>query len=119
LNLLFLPPADFLLSFIRDWQSHLLFMPFRLHTNCLIPRPEAPGLTDTDTILKMPGLTDAALIAGLVAMVIISGYENFASHFDEGKKKLIDLASLIPARSRSGLLQPLSRFRRCICYGFS
>jgi len=31
----------------------------------------------------MLGLIDAALIASLVVMVIISGYENFVSRFDE------------------------------------
>lgn len=37
---------------------------------------------DTDTILNILGLIDAALIASLVVMVIISGYENFVSRFD-------------------------------------
>src|SRR6478736_223679 len=40
-------------------------------------------LEDTDTILKMLGLIDAALVASLVVMVIISGYENFVSRFDD------------------------------------
>ncbi len=40
-------------------------------------------MNDTDTILKMLGLIDAALVASLVVMVIISGYENFVSRFDE------------------------------------
>lgn len=40
-------------------------------------------LDDTDTILKMLGLIDAALVASLVVMVIISGYENFVSRFDD------------------------------------
>jgi uncharacterized protein (TIGR00645 family) len=40
-------------------------------------------LGDTDTILKMLGLIDAALVASLVVMVIISGYENFVSRFDD------------------------------------
>ena len=40
-------------------------------------------LNDTDTILKMLGLIDAALVASLVVMVIISGYENFVSRFDQ------------------------------------
>lgn len=40
-------------------------------------------LNDTDTILKMLGLIDAALVASLVVMVIISGYENFVSRFDD------------------------------------
>jgi uncharacterized protein (TIGR00645 family) len=39
-------------------------------------------LDDTDTILKMLALIDAALVASLVVMVIISGYENFVSRFD-------------------------------------
>ena len=42
-------------------------------------------LEDTDTILKMLGLIDAGLVASLVVMVIISGYENFVSRFDEGE----------------------------------
>lgn len=40
-------------------------------------------LNDTTTILKILGLIDAALVASLVVMVIISGYENFVSRFDE------------------------------------
>lgn len=39
-------------------------------------------LNDTDMILKILGLIDAALVASLVVMVIISGYENFVSRFD-------------------------------------
>jgi uncharacterized protein (TIGR00645 family) len=39
-------------------------------------------INDTDTILKVLGLIDAALVASLVVMVIISGYENFVSRFD-------------------------------------
>jgi uncharacterized protein (TIGR00645 family) len=39
-------------------------------------------LDETETILKVLGLIDAALIASLVVMVIISGYENFVSRFD-------------------------------------
>ena len=39
-------------------------------------------LQETDTILKMLSLIDAALVASLVVMVIISGYENFVSRFD-------------------------------------
>ncbi|MCO4315873.1 TIGR00645 family protein [Phyllobacterium sp. 21LDTY02-6] len=40
-------------------------------------------MNETDTILKMLSLIDAALVASLVVMVIISGYENFVSQFDE------------------------------------
>ena len=39
-------------------------------------------ISDTSTILKIHGLIDAALVASLVVMVIISGYENFVSRFD-------------------------------------
>lgn len=49
---------------IWDFASHLL------------------GMDETETILKMLSLIDAALIASLVVMVIISGYENFVSRFD-------------------------------------
>lgn len=41
------------------------------------------GLDDSESILKMLGLIDAALIASLVVMVMISGYENFVSRFDD------------------------------------
>ena len=56
-------------------------------------------LNDTDTILKMLGLIDAALVASLVVMVIISGYENFVSRFDEHEGEVhwlgtIDVGSL-------------------------
>ena len=56
-------------------------------------------LNDTDTILKMLGLIDAALVASLVVMVIISGYENFVSRFDENDGEIhwlgtIDVGSL-------------------------
>jgi uncharacterized protein (TIGR00645 family) len=40
-------------------------------------------IDETEAILKVLGLIDAALIASLVVMVIISGYENFVSRFDE------------------------------------
>ncbi|WP_274628112.1 TIGR00645 family protein [Arvimicrobium flavum] len=56
-------------------------------------------LDDTDTILKMLGLIDAALVASLVVMVIISGYENFVSRFDNHDGEIhwlgtIDVGSL-------------------------
>ncbi len=38
-------------------------------------------------ILAMLGLIDAALVASLIVMVMISGYENFVSRFDEGEKQ--------------------------------
>ncbi|MHB1103605.1 MAG: TIGR00645 family protein [Devosia sp.] len=40
------------------------------------------ALDEAESILKMLGLIDAALVASLVVMVIISGYENFVSRFD-------------------------------------
>ena len=43
------------------------------------------SLEESDSILKMLSLIDAALIASLVVMVIISGYENFVSRFDESR----------------------------------
>ncbi|SIR45614.1 TIGR00645 family protein [Rhizobium sp. RU35A] len=41
---------------------------------------------ESDMILSMLGLIDAALVASLVVMVMISGYENFVSRFDEAEK---------------------------------
>jgi uncharacterized protein (TIGR00645 family) len=43
-------------------------------------------LDESESILDMLGLIDAALIASLVVMVVISGYENFVSRFDEDDK---------------------------------
>lgn len=40
------------------------------------------ALDDATSILKLLGLIDAALVASLVVMVIIAGYENFVSRFD-------------------------------------
>jgi uncharacterized protein (TIGR00645 family) len=37
-------------------------------------------------ILAMLGLIDAALVASLIVMVMISGYENFVSRFDEASE---------------------------------
>ena len=51
-------------------------------------------LGDTETILKMLGLIDAALVASLVVMVIISGYENFVSRFDEAEDQVSFLGKL-------------------------
>ena len=69
------------------------------------------------SILKMLGLIDAALIASLVVMVIISGYENFVSRFDNAESDLallgkidagslkVKVASTIVAISSFHLLQ--------------
>jgi len=72
---------------------------------------------DTDAILKMLGLIDAALVASLIVMVIISGYENFVSRFDNAEGELswlgkidagslkVKVASTIVAISSIHLLQ--------------
>ena len=57
------------------------------------------ALEDAEAILKMLGLIDAGLVASLVVMVIISGYENFVSRFDNADGEIswlgkIDAASL-------------------------
>jgi uncharacterized protein (TIGR00645 family) len=39
-------------------------------------------LDEADMILAMLSLIDAALVASLIVMVMISGYENFVSRFD-------------------------------------
>jgi uncharacterized protein (TIGR00645 family) len=74
-------------------------------------------LDETDSILKMLGLIDAALVASLVVMVIISGYENFVSRFDNADSELsllgkidagslkVKVASTIVAISSIHLLQ--------------
>ncbi|MDE1173325.1 MAG: TIGR00645 family protein [Parvibaculaceae bacterium] len=41
-------------------------------------------LDEADMILAMLGLIDAALVASLIVMVMISSYENFIGQFDEG-----------------------------------
>lgn len=38
---------------------------------------------EAEMILAMLGLIDAALVASLILMVMIAGYENFVSRFDE------------------------------------
>jgi len=44
-------------------------------------------LGEAEMILAMLGLIDAALVASLILMVMISGYENFVSRFDEAEKE--------------------------------
>jgi uncharacterized protein (TIGR00645 family) len=76
------------------------------------------SMDETETILRILALIDAALVASLVVMVIISGYENFVSRFegdaeaevhwlgkiDAGSLK-IKVASTIVAISSIHLLQ--------------
>ena len=56
-------------------------------------------LEETDTILKMLSLIDAALVASLVVMVIISGYENFVSRFDNADGSEISWLGKVDAGS--------------------
>ncbi|MES1989816.1 MAG: TIGR00645 family protein [Pseudomonadota bacterium] len=51
-------------------------------------------LDENQMILAMLGLIDAALVASLLLMVMISSYENFVSRFDEGKTDLTWLGKL-------------------------
>jgi uncharacterized protein (TIGR00645 family) len=72
---------------------------------------------EADMILAMLGLIDAALVASLIVMVMISGYENFVSRFDEATDEVsfigkldagslkIKVASSIVAISSIHLLQ--------------
>ncbi|MGB5948907.1 MAG: TIGR00645 family protein [Parvibaculum sp.] len=72
---------------------------------------------EADMILAMLSLIDAALVASLVLMVMISSYENFVSRFDESKTDLnwlgkldsgslkVKVASAIVAISSIHLLQ--------------
>ncbi len=74
-------------------------------------------LPDADAVLSMLALIDAALVASLIVMVMISGYENFVSRFDEPDSGLtwlgkidagslkIKVASTIVAISSIHLLQ--------------
>jgi uncharacterized protein (TIGR00645 family) len=43
------------------------------------------GLSPEQVLLTMLSLIDATLVAGLTVMVMISGYENFVSHFDQAE----------------------------------
>lgn len=75
------------------------------------------NLSETESILKILSLIDASLVASLVVMVIISGYENFVSRFDNADGELswlgkidasslkIKVASTIVAISSIHLLQ--------------
>lgn len=50
--------------------------------------------TDAEMILAMLALIDAALVASLIVMVMISGYENFVSRFDDNPTDLTWLGKL-------------------------
>ena len=51
---------------------------------------------ESDMILAMLGLIDSALVASLIVMVMISGYENFVSRFDATGVELSWLGKLDP-----------------------
>ncbi len=75
------------------------------------------SIEETEAILKILSLIDASLVASLVVMVIISGYENFVSKFDnpggdlsllgkiDASSLKIKVASTIVAISSIHLLQ--------------
>lgn len=43
------------------------------------------ALNESEMILAMLGLIDAALVGSLIVMVMISGYENFVSRFEQAE----------------------------------
>src|SRR6218665_2682192 len=49
---------------------------------------------EADMILAMLSLIDAALVASLIVMVMISGYENFVSRFDDADAEVSFLGKL-------------------------
>jgi len=51
-------------------------------------------LDEADMILAMLSLIDAALVASLIVMVMISGYENFVSRFDSDDSSNAELSFL-------------------------
>lgn len=55
---------------------------------------QMPGMSDADMILAMLALIDAALVASLIVMVMLSSYENFVSRFDHSAKELVWLGKL-------------------------
>ncbi|MDR3497882.1 MAG: TIGR00645 family protein [Parvibaculum sp.] len=54
----------------------------------------ALGYDEAEMILAMLSLIDAALVAGLVLMVMVSSYENFVSRFDNATDDLTWLGKL-------------------------
>jgi uncharacterized protein (TIGR00645 family) len=53
-----------------------------------------PAMTDADMILAMLALIDAALVASLIVMVMLSSYENFVSRFDHSANEVAWLGKL-------------------------
>lgn len=49
---------------------------------------------EADMIMAMLGLIDAALVASLIVMVMVAGYENFVSRFDDANADVSFLGKL-------------------------
>ncbi|QPC93650.1 YqhA family protein [Mesorhizobium sp. INR15] len=62
----------FSIIFIRKLWSFILSIPY---------------VDDIDAVLKALGLIDATLVAGLIVMVMLSGFANFVQHPDETQEK--------------------------------
>ena len=43
--------------------------------------------SESEMILSVLGLIDAALVASLIVMVMISSYENFVGRFDDAERR--------------------------------
>ena len=65
---------------------------FVVHTAELLPKLFA--MSESDLILALLGLVDASLVASLVVMVIISGYDNFVGQISAPEQALPWLGSL-------------------------
>jgi uncharacterized protein (TIGR00645 family) len=65
---------------------------FAFHFVELVPR--IFNLSEDDVILQMLGLVDAALVASLIVMVVISGYDNFIGPIDAKSQNLAWIGSL-------------------------
>ena len=74
---------------------------------------------ESDMILAMLGLIDAALVASLIVMVMISGYENFVSRFDEADAEVSFLGKLDSGSLRSRWHRRSWRSRPSISCRFS
>jgi uncharacterized protein (TIGR00645 family) len=61
--------------------------------------------SEEDMILAMLGLIDAALVGSLIVMVMISGYENFVSRFDEAEANVDDKEVSFLGKLDSGSLK--------------
>ena len=103
--------------FIWDWPWRLALYAISFVRKLYDFTAKVMVVDETDAILKMLALIDAALVASLVVMVIISGYENFVSRFDNADSEVsflgkidagslkIKVASTIVAISSIHLLQ--------------